>query len=78
MSGILTKSFGQDKKERVNSGELMGEKEQVNIIYDVGLYLRQMWAEDMNNNFKTNIQVEENKDALEDTEDLEKEVEKNE
>ena len=35
MSGILTKSFGQDKKERVNSGELMGEKEQVNIIYDV-------------------------------------------
>ena len=78
MSGILTKSFGQDKKERVNSGELMGEKEQVNIIYDVGLYLRQMWAEDMNNNFGTNIQVEENKDALEDTEDLEEEVEKNE
>ena len=77
-SGILTKSFGQDKKERVNSGELMGEKEQVNIIYDVGLYLRQTWAEDMNRIFGTEIVCEENKEALEDTEDLESEVEKNE
>lgn len=78
MSGILTKSFGQDKKERVNSGELMGEKEQVNLIYDVGLYLRQLWAEDMNSIFNTNIEVEENKEAQEETEELEEEVEKNE
>ena len=78
ISGILTKSFGQDKKERVNSGELMGEKEQVNIIYDVGLYLRQIWAEDMNNNLGTDIEVEENKEALEDTEDLVEEVKENE
>ena len=77
-SGILTKSFGQDKKERVNSGELMGEKEQVNIIYDVGLYLRQLWAEEMNENLGTNISCLENKNIKEDTEVLEEEVEKNE
>lgn len=77
-SGILTKSFGQDKKERVNSGELMGEREQVNIIYDVGLYLRQSWAEEMNKCFNTNITCEENKEALEDTEDLVEEVQENE
>lgn len=77
-SGILTKSFGQDKKERVNSGELMGEKEQVNLIYDVGLYLRQLWAEEMNENLGTNIKCLENKEAQEDTEELEEEVEKNE
>lgn len=78
MSGILTKSFGQDKKERVNSGELMGEKEQVNIIYDIGLFLRQLWADDMNYNFGTNIRCLENVDALEETEKIEEEVEKNE
>lgn len=74
LSGILTKSFGQDKKERVNSGELMGEKEQVNIIYDVGLYLRQKWAEEMNACFKLNITCKENKEALEDTEDDSEEI----
>ena len=68
-SGILTKSFGQDKKERVNSGELMGEREQVNIIYDVGLYLRQEWAKDMNRCLGTSISCKENKEALEDTQD---------
>ena len=77
-SGILTKSFGQDKKERVNSGELMGEREQVNIIYDVGLYLRQEWANDMNRCLGTTISVEENKEALEDTTELEEEVKENE
>ena len=77
-SGILTKSFGQDKKERVNSGELMGEKEQVNIIYDVGLFLRELWAEEMNENLGTEIGVDENKEPLEDTEELEEEVRKNE
>ena len=77
-SGILTKSFGQDKKERVNSGELMGEKEQVNIIYDVGLFLRQSWADEMNKCFNTDIVCEENKEALEDTEELVEEVKENE
>lgn len=77
-SGILTKSFGQDKKERVNSGELMGEKEQVNIIYDVGLYLRKEFAERMNAVFNTNIQCEENEAIKEDTTELKKVVEKNE
>lgn len=82
MSGILTKSFGQDKKERVNSGELMGEREQVNIVYDTGLYLRELWCEEMNACFGTNIQVRENKDALEDmsddSEDIIEEVKENE
>lgn len=80
-SGILTKSFGQDKKERVNSGELMGEREQVNIVYDVGLFLRQLFADEMNAVFNTQISVYENKEALEDEEDAEalnEEVEKNE
>lgn len=77
-SGILTKSFGQDKKERVNSGELMGEREQVNIIYDVGLYLRQTFADDMNKCLGTQLSVEENKEALEDTTELEEEVKENE
>ena len=77
-SGILTKSFGQDKKERVNSGELMGEKEQVNIIYDVGLRLRQEFAEQMNKYFDTNIIVEENAEVKEDTEERVEEVEENE
>ena len=73
MSGILTKSFGQDKKERVNSGELMGEKEQVNIVYDVGLYLRQEFAKEMNKYLGTNIQVHENVEISEDEETKEDE-----
>ena len=55
---------------------------QVNIVYDTGLYLRQLWCEEMNACFNTKISVRENKDALEDMEDdsddIIKEVKENE
>lgn len=81
-SGVLTKSFGQDKKERVNSGELMGEKEQVQIIYDGGLQLRKDFANEMNKYLSKHLDgpigVVENVEAKEETASLVKEVKKNE
>lgn len=57
MSGISSKSFGTEKKERLVSGELAGAEEEKDLILDMGLDLRKEFCELMNKKFGTNIEV---------------------
>lgn len=57
MSGIHAKKFGNEKKERVQSGEMAGEDEQVNLIADNRFKLAESWKDKMNKHFGTNIKV---------------------
>ena len=57
MSGIQSKNFGTEKKERLVSGELAGNEEQIDLVADMGLELRQNFADNMNKLFGTNIKV---------------------
>lgn len=57
MSGIQSKNFGTEKKERLVSGELAGNEEQIDLVADMGLELRQNFADNMNKLFGTNITV---------------------
>lgn len=57
MSGISSKGFGVDKKERLISGELNGINEEKDLILDEGLELRKEWCDLMNKKFGLNITV---------------------
>lgn len=57
MSGISSKGFGAEKKERLVTGELTGAEEEKDLILDMGYDLRKMFADMCNKNFGTNIQV---------------------
>lgn len=57
MSGIASKNFGTEKKERLVSGELAGNEEEISLILDMGLELRRDFADKMNKKFGTNIKV---------------------
>lgn len=64
VSGINSKSYGLNKGERVNSGELEGQEEQVALKYEYGLKLRKDFAENFNklcklNGIESNLQFEE-------------------
>lgn len=56
-SGIASKGFGTEKKERVATGELAGIDEAREHILEVGLELRQQFCEMCNKKFGTNISV---------------------
>lgn len=66
MSGIQSKNFGTEKKERLVSGELAGNEEQIDLIADMGLELRQNFADNMNRLFGTDIKVRKRADEYED------------
>jgi len=66
MSGIQSKNFGTEKKERLVSGELAGNEEQIDLVADIGLELRQNFANNMNKLFGTNIKVHKRADEYED------------
>ena len=57
MSGIMSKNFGTEKKERLVSGELAGNEEEISLILDMGLELRKNFADTMNKKFGLNITV---------------------
>lgn len=57
MSGISSKGFGAEKKERLVTGELTGAEEEKDLILDMGYDLRKLFAEQCNKKFGTNIQV---------------------
>ena len=57
MNGISSKSFGNDKKERLVSGELAGAEEEKSLILDMGLEMRQLFCDLCNKKFGTNIKV---------------------
>lgn len=57
MSGIQSKNFGTEKKERLVAGELAGNEEQIDLVADLGLELRQEFADKMNKLFNLNIKV---------------------
>lgn len=62
MSGIASKNFGTEKKERLVSGELQGSEEQKDLILDMGLELRQQFCDLMNAKFGTNMSVRKRSD----------------
>lgn len=66
MSGIQSKNFGTEKKERLVSGELAGNEEQIDLVADIGLELRQNFADNMNKLFGTNIKVHKRSDEYQD------------
>lgn len=57
MSGISSKGFGAEKKERLVTGELTGAEEEKDLILDMGYDLRKLFAEQCNAKFGTNIKV---------------------
>lgn len=57
MSGISSKSFGTDKKERLVSGELAGAEEEKSLVLDLGLDLRRQFCDLCNKKFGTNMSV---------------------
>lgn len=57
MSGIQSKNYGTEKKERLVSGELAGNEEQIDLIADMGLELRKDFANKMNELFGLHIKV---------------------
>lgn len=65
MSGISSKNFGTEKKERLVSGELQGNEEQKDLVLDMGLEMRQLFADMMNKKFGTNISVSKRSDEYE-------------
>ncbi len=67
MSGISSKNFGTEKKERLVSGELDGNDEQINLIADMRLELAQLFAKQMNEAFNLNISVTARRDEYEET-----------
>lgn len=66
MSGIQSKNFGTEKKERLVSGELAGNEEQIDLVADMGLELRQNFADKMNAKFGLNIKVRKRADDYQD------------
>lgn len=65
MSGISSKGFGAEKKERLVTGELTGAEEEKDLILDNGFDLRKQFADLMNAKFGTNIIVEKRADSYE-------------
>lgn len=65
MSGISSKGFGAEKKERLVTGELTGAEEEKDLILDNSFDLRKKFAEDMNRKFGTNIIVKKRSDEYE-------------
>lgn len=57
MSGISSKGFGAEKKERLVTGELTGAEEEKDLILDLGYDLRTLFADQCNKKFGTNIKV---------------------
>lgn len=57
MSGISSKGFGSEKRERLVTGELAGVEEEKDLVLDMGYDLRKDFADKMNAKFGTNIQV---------------------
>lgn len=57
MSGISSKGFGSEKKERLVTGELAGVEEEKDLVLDMGFDLRKDFADKMNAKFGTNIEV---------------------
>lgn len=67
MSGISSKSFGSEKKERLVSGELAGAEEEKDLILDMGFYFRKLFCDQCNAKFGTNMSVRKRSDDYEDT-----------
>lgn len=57
MSGISSKGFGAEKKERLVTGELAGVEEEKDLILDMGYDLRKLFCDRCNAKFGTNMSV---------------------
>lgn len=66
MSGIQAKNFGTEKKERLTTGELAGNEEQIDLIADMRFSLAKFWADQNNEAFGTNIRPIKRTDSYKD------------
>lgn len=66
MSGISSKGYGAEKKERLVTGELAGAEEEKDLILDLGLELRQLFCNQCNAKFGTNLSVRKRSDDFKD------------
>ena len=57
MSGISSKGFGTEKKERLVAGELAGAEEEKDLVLDMGLMMRKEFCETINKKFGLNVSV---------------------
>lgn len=57
MTGIASKNFGTEKKERLVSGELAGNEEQINLVADLMLDFAKLFCDQMNKRFGTSMSV---------------------
>lgn len=55
MNGISSKNFGTEKKERLVSGELAGNEEEIGLISDMGDELANLFCKQMNEAFGCSI-----------------------
>lgn len=63
MSGISSKGFGAEKKERLVTGELTGAEEEKDLILDMGYDLRKLFCDQCNKKFGTNMSVKKRSDV---------------
>lgn len=58
MSGISSKGFGAEKKERLVTGELTGQEEEKDLVLMFQLYMRQQFCDMCNKRFGQSLSVE--------------------
>ena len=66
MSGISSKGYGAEKKERLVTGELAGAEEEKDLILDLGLELRELFCKQCNAKFGTSLSVRKRADDYKD------------
>lgn len=69
MNGISSKGFGNEKKERLSTGELAGGEEEKDLILDMGFELRQLFCDQCNAKFGWNISVSKRSDEYDNPSD---------
>lgn len=69
MSGISAKGFGNEKKERLVSGELAGNEDEKSLVLDMGYELRKHFCEMCNKKFGTQMKVYKREDDFEEMTD---------
>lgn len=83
ISGIQSRYFGADKKERLITDEMEGQEEQTDLVGNLRFRNAKQWADDMNRYFGSNITVSINEvieggqEARNDSDEYEEEGEEN-
>ena len=74
MSGISSKGFGAEKKERLVTGELAGAEEEKDLILDMAYDLRKMFCDQCNKKFGLNMSVKKRADSYKENQEYSTEI----